>query len=368
MTGRLNIRLFGTYDAKRHPRVAVLRDGLAEQASVSETNVPVGIDTAMRVAAISKPSRLLLFIPTLLRAWANLAVESRRGPRPDVVLVGHLGHLDILLARILFPSSRLCLDYLISLSDTADDRGIGRGGVIRRILRLMDWAATSVANDIVVDTPESIETVPARNRQKAVVIPVGAGDAWFEAGRAHAPSTEGPLRIVFYGLYTPLQSTPTIGAALRLLSQRGHAVEATMIGSGQERAAAEREANGLEITWLDWVDADTLPSIVAGHDVCLGIFGDGRKAHRVVPNKAYQGSAAGTVVVTSDTAPQRRVLSPDCLFVSPDDPTALADALAGLDKDAVLSRRVSIQEHARQHLGPDKIGAILIEHLEHALQ
>ena len=50
------------------------------------------------------------------------------------------------------------------------------------------------------------------------------------------------------------------------------------------------------------------PALVAGHDVCLGIFGTGVKAQLVVPNKVYQGAAAGCAVVTSDTAPQRRAL------------------------------------------------------------
>ena len=47
---------------------------------------------------------------------------------------------------------------------------------------------------------------------------------------------------------------------------------------------------------------------MADHDVCLGIFGTGAKAPRVVPNKVFQGAAAGCAIVTSDTAPQRRVL------------------------------------------------------------
>ena len=118
---------------------------------------------------------------------------------------------------------------------------------------------------------------------------------------------EEPLKVVFFGLYTPLQGTVTIGKALSLLS--GAPIEVTMIGDGQDRPAAMAAAHACPtIQWLDWVPGDALPSIVAAHDVCLGIFGTTPKALRVVPNKVFQGAAAGCVVVTSDTVPQRQML------------------------------------------------------------
>ena len=90
--------------------------------------------------------------------------------------------------------------------------------------------------------------------------------------------------------------------------------------------------------WIDWVDADELPGVVAEHDVCLGIFGTTDKAPRVVPNKVYQGVASGCAVVTSDTplsarparrgrdvrtAGQRPRIRLPCCGCSPTTPTAL---------------------------------------------
>ena len=66
--------------------------------------------------------------------------------------------------------------------------------------------------------------------------------------------------------------------------------------------------------------AAELPALVAGHDVCLGIFGSAAKAARVVPNKVFQGAAAGCALVTSDTPPQRRVLDGAAVLVPPGDP------------------------------------------------
>ena len=48
--------------------------------------------------------------------------------------------------------------------------------------------------------------------------------------------------MVFYGLYTPLQGTPVIGAALSLLAWTP--IEVTMIGDGQDAPAAKAAAGG----------------------------------------------------------------------------------------------------------------------------
>jgi glycosyltransferase involved in cell wall biosynthesis len=133
---------------------------------------------------------------------------------------------------------------------------------------------------------------------------------------------------VFFGLFTPLQGAPVIGAALAALAGDEHPIEVTMIGAGQDLDETRSLAAGNHrVHWLDWVDAADLPRMVAAHDVCLGIFGTGPKALRVVPNKVFQGAAAGCAVVTSDTPPQRRVLGDAALLVPAGDPAALAEAL-----------------------------------------
>ena len=126
------------------------------------------------------------------------------------------------------------------------------------------------------------------------------------------------LRVVFFGLFTPLQGAPTIGRAIDLL--RDEPIEFTMIGHGQDLAEARELTRGsARVRWLDWVDGADLPDLVAGHDVCLGIFGTGPKAQRVVPTKVYQGLAAGCAVVTART-PAAGTLGDAVVSVPPGDP------------------------------------------------
>jgi glycosyltransferase involved in cell wall biosynthesis len=121
------------------------------------------------------------------------------------------------------------------------------------------------------------------------------------------------------------------------------------------------------VRWLDWVPAAGLPALVAAHDVCLGIFGTGEKAKRVVPNKVFQGAAAGCAIITSDTAPQRRVLGDAAILVPPGDPEALAEALLRLsrDREEVLALRKAARHLAQQRFTPEHVVAPLVERLPH---
>ncbi len=369
----MRITVFGTYDTAMHPRIATIAEGLAARGfDVAECNVPLGLDTAARVDMLARPWRAAALPLRLARRWAALTRMARRMPRPDVVVVGYLGHFDVHLARLLFRRGRVpvILDHLVGASDTGRDRRLD-GGIRQVLLRMIDAAALRAADIIVVDTAEHLLALPERHQSRAVVVAVGAPTAWHQAGdagvRAGTPAdgaARGPLRVVFYGLYTPLQGAPVIGAALGRIA--GAPVEITMIGRGQDEgrtrdAAAANDA----VRWLDWVPASELPALVASYDVCLGIFGTSEKAQRVVPNKVFQGAAAGCAIVTSDTAPQRRVLGEAAILVPPGDADALAAALLRLAADGTArdEARRKARELARRRFTPDQVVAPLVERL-----
>jgi glycosyltransferase involved in cell wall biosynthesis len=334
----VRILAFGTYDVSRHPRIGIIVEGLrASGDEVVEVNEPLGFDTSERVDMLARPWTAVRLAGKLVTRWWTLARRARtaaRNDRYDAVVVGYMGHFDIVLARILFPRATLVLDQLIFAADTARDRGLD-GASKTRLLGWIDRLAMRCADVVMVDTEENLDLVTSSRRSAAVVVPVGAPGSWFEAGaeqRAEDALT-GTTRVVFFGLFTPLQGAATIGTALAMLSPSDR-VEATLIGHGQDLGQAVDAAEGADwITWIDWIDPDVLPKVVARHDVCLGIFGTTPKALRVVPNKVYQGAAAGCAIVTSDTPAQRRALGPAAVYVPPGDAAGLASALRQLASD-----------------------------------
>ena len=158
----MRILLFGTYDTSMHPRVATIAEGLAASGlDVAECNAPLGLDTAARVDMLARPWTAPLLLLRLARRWTTLAVAARRMSRPDVVLVGYLGHFDVHLARLLFRRTPIVLDHLVGASDTGRDRRLD-GGPRQALLRLIDAAALRAASIIVVDTDEHLADVHDR--------------------------------------------------------------------------------------------------------------------------------------------------------------------------------------------------------------
>ncbi|MDH2416942.1 glycosyltransferase [Nocardioides sp. CER19] len=351
----MRILAFGTYDVSAHPRVGALVQGLRDDGhDVVEVNRPLGLSTAQRIAMVRQPWRLPLLALRLLRCWTALAwqgARERRRSRPDAVLVGYLGHFDVHLARLLFRGTPIVLDHLVSAAGTVADRGLSSGGPKTRLMRAIDAAALRAADVVVLDTADRLGSLPDAARVKTAVCPVGATDRWFAAGAVTVDrAPRDGLRVVFVGLYTPLHGTPVIAEAIAALADDAR-IEFTMVGSGQDRPRAERlAAANPRVRWVDWVGGDELPDLVAGHDVSLGIVGTTAKALEVVPTKAYQGAAAATVVVTSDTPPQRAALGDTAVLVPPGDARALADALRRLadDPDSVARLRRSAYGLARE--------------------
>ena len=119
-------------------------------------------------------------------------MRARDDNWPDAVVVGYLGHFDVLLARRLFPHVPVVLDHLIGASDTATDRGVS-GGLRQRLLRSLDAAALGSADLVVVDTEEHCRELPERHRRRALVVPVGAPR---RGTPGTAPAAPGPARCV----------------------------------------------------------------------------------------------------------------------------------------------------------------------------
>ncbi len=354
------VLLFGTFDKALHPRVAVLEEGLADSGfAVTECNVPLGLSTAQKVDLAGRATGAVRFLARIARTWWRLLMKTTSVSRPDVVLVGYMGHFDVLLARLRFPKATIVLDHLAPAAGVLEDRELG-GRLLRWLATSLDRFAIGVASLVIVDTVEHLRGLSRRQRGKAIVVPVGAGSQWFGAEGPEAVGER--ITVVFFGLFTPLQGAVTIARAIAQLDEG--AFSFTVIGSGQEFEAARAAAgNRADVDWIDWVDGDALPSLVAGHDVCLGVFGTTSKSRRVTPTKVYQGAAAGCLVVTSDTPPQRRALGDTAVFVPAGDASALAAALRGLDRDALPGLKRAARDHASAHFAPRVALAPLVDRL-----
>lgn len=333
----MRILLWGTYDTGK-PRVRILRDGLHASGVELEqihTRVWEGIEDKSQVSGIGQRIGLLV---RWLCAYPRLAWQLARVRRPDCILIGYPGVLDVLIAAPIARFRRIPIvwDVFLSMYDTiCEDRRLLRpDGYPGRALWALERFALGRVDLCFMDTHAH-----ARRLERLLNLPedscgavwVGAETALFTPSIPKRPRQDGTTRILFYGQFIPLHGIPTIIEAARLL--RDQPIEWQMIGTGQEADRIHRmlDSDPLpQLQWVNWVEYGQLLDWIADADICLGIFGTSEKAASVIPNKVFQIVATGRPLITRDSAAIRELVtpSPGCVeLVDAGSPGALAEAI-----------------------------------------
>jgi glycosyltransferase involved in cell wall biosynthesis len=331
--------LFGTYD-RGHSANRLLAWALAGAGfATEELHEPLWEHTGHKDARYFGGRSLARLAQRWVRAAGRLSRawrERRDGPAP-LVVAGFGGQLDVLLAaRVCRPRRALLFVPLVSLTETLveDRRRFPTGGLRACGVAALDRATLRAADLVLADTAAHAEYLQELAGPRARIATWHFGvEPEFVTPVTHPVS---PRRVLFYGHFLPLHGVVTIlGAAARL------------------------------------GDLAALPGELASAAVALGVFGAGRKAAMVVPNKVYQAAAAGRPLVTRDGPALREVLEPGvhCLACPPGDAGALAAAVLRLLDDPALAARLgaAARAHVLERFGAAAVAARLREVLATAL-
>lgn len=376
----MRILCWGTYDTSK-PRTRLLLEGLRlAGAEVIECRADIWRGVVDKSQVRGPRQRLGIMVRWLL-AYPRLAWRLIRTPRPDVVLIGFPGVLDMLVAA---PIARLrgiplVWDMFMSLYDTiVEDRQLlRRDSIPARLLHALERFALRRADLVFLDTQAH-----ARRIEQLFGLPAGsAGAVWVGVETEHfhaspvvqtdtdATLDPSPLRVLFYGQFIPLHGIDTIVQAARLT--RDEPIEWQLIGKGQEadRIKAMLVEQPLsKVQWDAWVDYPQLHQRIAAADICLGIFGASAKAASVIPNKVFQIVAMGRPLITRDSPAIREMLddTPPCVSLVP---PAKAEALAAAVRAFARQDRPLVPCHGslQGKLGARAIGQQCLALLEHHL-
>ncbi len=367
----MRILFWGTYDLSK-PRNRLLIQGLNHYgAEVIEQRVPVWDDVPDK-SALSRAQRLLRWF-RLVAAYPALLLRFLRTPRPDVVCVGYMGQVDVL---VLWPFARLrrvpvAWDAYLSLYNTVvEDRRLCSPGARARLLYLMEWLGVRAADRVFLDTDAHCDDFAQRfgvDRARLRTVRLGVEEDVFFPPEQPTVRRNGPrFRLLFYGQLAPLHGVDVILKAAKRCE--GLDTEWLLVGRGQSSDDVRRLLDDLKPTnvrWIPWVPYRELVDLVHEADVCLGIFGNGRKARMVIPNKVLQSLAAGCPVITADTAAIRERTWPPgaVMLVPPGNPDALARKVRTLVEDRGDGASRAADHPGRLELGPAAVGAELWGHL-----
>jgi len=287
----------------------------------------------------------------------------------DLALVAFPGHTVVWLARFLFGRA-IIFDAFLSLYDSnvLDRKVHGPSSLAALLDWFWDWSSIRLAHCVLLDTDQHIEYFVRTfgiARQRCIRVWVGTDTAVFYPRPSETPD----FTISFHGTFIPLQGIAYILDAAHLL--KDEPISFNLIGKGQEYTAMRQKAERLGLTKVRFVDPvpyEQLPELISSAQLCLGIFGDTKKAPRVIPNKVYECMALGKPIITADTPAIRELQVYGALplvLVPPADASALADAILALHTDPAHRARLgeSARTFSSTHLSPKHIVAELLGNL-----
>jgi glycosyltransferase involved in cell wall biosynthesis len=370
----LRVVYFGTYRAS-YSRNASMIEGLRRSGvEVEECHETLWRGIEDRVQAASGSWKRPSFLWRVARAYARLIARYLRLRPFDVLVVGYPGQADVFLARLLAWWSRrpLVWDVFMSIYLIAVERGLdNKSPATMRLLHSLERRALRLPQMLVHDTEPYMAWLCSTyglSSDRFRLVPTGADDRKFSP----RPAVRGNIfEVLYYGTFIPNHGVlVVIGAACALAGESG--IRFTFIGTGPDRAAAERCAVGLEnVTFVDWMEKEALAGRIATADVCLGAFGPTPQSLMTVQNKIYECLAMGKAVITGDSPAVRQAfVHGEHLYWCERTPEALAAAIIALRDQPELRERMGRLGLAlfREHYSLDRIGELFARHLQEACE
>lgn len=242
-------------------------------------------------------------------------------------------------------------DAYVSVWDSfVRDRGGAREyALASHLIRRIERRALRAATVVLVDTQanramlvDDLEVEPRNVRSLPLAI---EEDRFLRLDRYCVSPGRRRLRVLFVGTLIPLHGIPVILEAMRQLLADDR-FEFRILGEGQQSDLVERfmaDHPSHTVSWVrGWSALDEVAAEVGAADICLGVFGGGQKAARVLPFKLYMYLAAGRPIISQSLlSTPEGVPDPPMEAVAPADAGALVDAILRLAGDAAR----------REHLG-----------------
>ncbi|MFL6052905.1 MAG: glycosyltransferase family 4 protein [Actinoallomurus sp.] len=156
------------------------------------------------------------------------------------------------------------------------------------------------------------------------------------------------------GRLTDQKGFDTLITAVARLTARGHSLDVIVAGDGRDRARLEAAAAGLPVRFLGFVE--DVPAVLRRLAIfCLP------SRREALPLTLLEAMAHGLPCVASAVGDIPEMVGDAAVLVPPEDPVALADALAGLLTDSGRRRRLGARARAlalRRFDAADMVAAV----------
>lgn len=236
--------------------------------------------------------------------------------------------------------------YIVSLRGgdvPGAEPGLAR---MHRYLRPLRRLVLSRSIAVVANSPGLAKMSQAADPIPVVSIPNGVDlDAFRPAG---APPAE-PFNFLFVGRFNEQKNVQSLLDAAALLRDDGRAFRLSIVGDGPLRDELVHRADTLQLgdqlQWRQWLAREEMPTLYQSAHCLVN-----PSHYEGMPNVVLEAMACGIPAVVSDVAGNRDVVAHERsgLVVPPNDPRALAHAMARLMADRTLA--MTLGAAARAHV------------------
>ncbi|MGH3521693.1 MAG: glycosyltransferase [Mycobacterium sp.] len=348
-----------------------------------------GLRTALHhlgAGYVAAGHEVVLVVPGPRRAEEMMpsGVQRITLPAPKIPYTGGYRAVDPCRARALL--RRLRPDR-IEVSDRLTLRGMGRWAAehdvrsvvisherLDRLLhqfllpdpaarRVADWANRRMAasyDTVVCTTSFAREEFDRIGSPNVVQVPLGVDLVTFAPSHRDAALRARLARgadamLVHCGRLSPEKHVERSVDTLAELHESGHRVRLVIAGDGPCRAALQRRAGGLPVTFLGFVPGRAeVARLLATSDVSLA-----PGPHETFGLAALEALASGTPVVVSRSSALSEIIRPACGVAAADHAPAFAHGVTRLLEAPEPSRRAAARARAEEFTWPTAVTGML---------
>jgi glycosyltransferase involved in cell wall biosynthesis len=308
----------------------------------------------LRTWAYTSPSRSLLrrllnyFSFALLATWFGIW----RAGKQDVVVVESpplfLGIAGLILSRLrrapmILNVSDLWPESAVALGILRNPTIIGPATALENYLYRNSYAITGQSQGIVRDIKARVPNIPVE------LITNGVDPERFvlSAGKREEVRRQfgfGERCVVGYtGLLGLAQDLDTVLDAAQMLAKSNPQISFVFFGDGPEKGRLEASATGRDLKNVRFFPphpTDTMPAILSALDIAVVPLKNLPLFRDVLPAKLFECMASKLPIVLAVDGEARQLLEKanGGIYVQPEDPAALADAIRKLSADPSLRR------------------------------
>jgi glycosyltransferase involved in cell wall biosynthesis len=281
------------------------------------------------------------------------------------------GRADVIIGTTppIFQAASACLlarirrrPFILEVRDLwpafAIDMGILKNAFLIKLSKWLEHTLYRRAVHIVVNSPAYRDYLISEGvpEGRVTVIANGVDGGMFDPDGSGEPirkrfNLDSKFVVTYAGAMGMANDIDTILMAAATLRSRAPNVHILLVGDGKERPRLQEKASAMQlnnVTFAGTQPKEHMSEVLAASDACVAILQNIRMFRTTYPNKVFDYMAAGRPTVLAIDGVIRDVVeeADGGLFVSPGDPSQLAEAIYKLSRDPDRCRQMGINARA----------------------